>query len=219
MRFAFIVFCLFSVLQLSAQPDSVRMVKYSRSFRFKEGLYVNHKQMINNKPILKSSIISKFNKNSFDFFEKLIDEGNVKFFDEFGLLQEMDIYELWGFCRKGSVFINWGSDFSRITVMGSICHFVSSVTVSDPFMFGNEVGGAYYGMPASPSQTEIQQFIMEFSTGKVLDYHRENILALLMADPELYDEYNNLKKRKKRELKFLYIRKFNEKHPIYIPNN
>lgn len=220
MRLIILLFSMFSIVALSAQPDSLPKVKYSHGFRFKEGIYVNHKQMINNKPIPKSSIISKFNKNSFDFFERLVDQGFVKFFDEYGLLKEMDISEIWGFSRKGSVFINWGDDFSRITVMGNICHFVSSITFNDNFMYGNDFsGGAYYSMPANSNRSEIQQFVMDFKTGKVYDYHRENILALLKPDQELYEEYKNLKKRKKKEMKFLFIRKFNEKHPLYIPIN
>jgi hypothetical protein len=40
-----------------------------------------------------------------------------------------------------------------------------------------------------------------------------------MEDPELYDEFNALRKKKKNQMKFLYLRKFNEKHPLYIPIN
>jgi len=219
MRLAVLIFSLVSVVLLSAQTDSLRMIKYSNGFRFKEGIYVNHQQMANNKPIPKSSIISKYNKNSFDFFERLVDEGYVKFFDEYGLMKEMDISEIWGFCRKGSVFINWGDDFSRITVLGNICHFVSSITSNLNQLPTMGFDGGYYNTPTTTNRSEIQQFVMDFSTGKVFDYHRENILTLLKPDLELYEEYSNLKKRKKKEMKFLYIRKFNEKHPLYIPIN
>jgi hypothetical protein len=41
--------------------------------------------------------------------------------------------------------------------------------------------------------------------------------VLLMKDPELHDEYVQLSNKKKKQLKFLYLRKFNEENPLYIP--
>jgi len=63
----------------------------------------------------------------------------------------------------------------------------------------------------------MKQFIMDFETGKVLDYNVQNMEIVLMRDPELYDEYMGLRSRKKKQLKFLYIRKFNERNPVYFP--
>ena len=60
---------------------------------------------------------------------------------------------------------------------------------------------------------------LDFSTGKVLDYDVQGVEVLLMKDPELYDEFEALKNKKKKQMKFLYIRKFNERNPLYIPEN
>jgi len=38
-----------------------------------------------------------------------------------------------------------------------------------------------------------------------------------MKDTELYDEYVQLSRKKKKDLMFVYIRKFNDKNPLYIP--
>jgi hypothetical protein len=38
-----------------------------------------------------------------------------------------------------------------------------------------------------------------------------------MKDPELSDEYGSLRNRKKKQMKFVFIRRYNEKHPIYFP--
>jgi hypothetical protein len=38
-----------------------------------------------------------------------------------------------------------------------------------------------------------------------------------MKDNELYDEYVQLSRRRKKELMFVYIRRYNEKNPLYIP--
>jgi hypothetical protein len=45
----------------------------------------------------------------------------------------------------------------------------------------------------------------------------ENTEVVLLRDHELYDEYMRLPKQKKKEQMFLYLRKFNERNPLYIP--
>ena len=59
---------------------------------------------------------------------------------------------------------------------------------------------------------------MDFETGKILDYEEDNLEFLLMRDPALHDEYAALSKKKKEQMKFFYIRKFNERNPLMIPN-
>ena len=38
-----------------------------------------------------------------------------------------------------------------------------------------------------------------------------------MKDPEVYDEFAHLSRGKKKDLLFVYIRKYNEKNPLYVP--
>ena len=63
----------------------------------------------------------------------------------------------------------------------------------------------------------MRQYLLDFKTGKILDYDVASVELLLMRDPELYDEYISLKNKKKKQLKFLYIRRFNERNPLYFP--
>jgi hypothetical protein len=65
----------------------------------------------------------------------------------------------------------------------------------------------------------MHQFIMDFDSGKIYDYNEESMEVLLMRDPELHDEYMGLSKKKKQQLKFFYIRKFNERNPLMLPLN
>ena len=39
---------------------------------------------------------------------------------------------------------------------------------------------------------------------------------LLKNDAELFDQFMKLKKRKKADSIFIYLRKYNEKHPLYL---
>jgi len=63
----------------------------------------------------------------------------------------------------------------------------------------------------------MNQHLFDFETGEVLDYNTESVEVLLIKDPELYDEYQALKNRKKKQMKFVFIRRYNEKHPLYFP--
>lgn len=206
-------------LAVLAQTDSLKLVKYSSGFRFREGLYLNHDQMIENSPVRKSQIISKYNKNNSDYFTKLMAQETVLYFDKYGLRKEVDVSELWGFSRRGSVFINWGEDFNRIPVMGAICHFVATITVYDEKVNMPVGSFSYYDIPTRTARSEINQYLMEFESGKVINYNVANVEMLLMRCPELYDEFVDFKKKKKKQMKFLYLRKLNEKYPIYIPIN
>ena len=60
--------------------------------------------------------------------------------------------------------------------------------------------------------------MLDFKTGKIFDFDTKSLEVLLMVDSELYQEYMALKKKKKKQLKFMYIRKYNERNPVYISN-
>jgi hypothetical protein len=217
----------------NAQNDSLKLVKLGPGFRFADGLYLNHNQLLNNNPIPKKWIVTNLNRNDFDFFSKLINQDKVEYYDRYGLKKTIKVDELWGFCNRGSIYINTNNEFFRVQakgsvnmnmakeffrvpIVGSICHFVANIDVYDYDNASAAYG--YYSAPLTPSKhIEIQQFIMDFKTGKVLEYDVENLTTLLRADSTLYNEFTNLKKRKQNELKFLYLRKFNEKFPLYIP--
>jgi len=50
-----------------------------------------------------------------------------------------------------------------------------------------------------------------------MEFNVENTKLLLMKDITLYEEYVQLSRKKKKELMFVYMRKFNDKNPLYIP--
>ena len=68
-------------------------------------------------------------------------------------------------------------------------------------------------------RNELRQYLIDFETGNVLEYDVENTELLLMKDTGLYEEYMNMPRKKRKDLMFVYIRKFNERNPLYIPSN
>ena len=241
-KYTIMIICLFAgmfAFDLAAQSDSASdMVKYTTEFKFREGFYLDFDQVKNNKPIPKSRILTSIEYNSKTFFDQVTETQTITYFDDLGNSQDVEINKLWGYCKNGLLYINIGGSFNRITIMGNICHFVANITSYNnrynspygyspygyyPYSYYSPYGYSPYGYSPygynSPNYrtTELKQFLLDFGTGKVLEYDSKNVAMLLMTDPELHDEFARLRSKKKQQLQFMYVRKFNERHPLYIP--
>jgi hypothetical protein len=214
-----------------SQQDSSGKVKYIPGFKFEEGIFLNFDQVRQNKPVPKSRIITAVPYDDPDFYERVLQEKKIQVFDNIGSKQEINSKNIWGFTRNGVLYINLNEGYFRITIIGSICHFVASLTTYNNNNYPyNNYGYPYYGYPYNPyspyyspysntSNTEMRQYLLDFKTGNVLDYDEESVEMLLMTDPELHDEFSSLSNKKQKQMKFMYIRKFNERNPLYFPIN
>jgi hypothetical protein len=213
---------------LSAQRDSLGGIKYTPDFNFNEGLFLNFEQVKYNNPVPKSRLVYSVAYDDPDFYEKLMGNKKIYFFNDLGVKEEITTKNIWGYSRNGVLYIGINDGYYRITIVGSICHFVANLTTYNP-NYGNPYSYPYYGYynyynpygmaPSTYASSEMHQYLLDFNTGRILDYNVESIEVLLMADPELHDEFARLSHKKQKQLKFLYIRKFNEKHPLYFPKN
>lgn len=225
-----------SVLHLSGQDNS-GMVKYSPDFRFKDGIYLDFEQVKLNLPIPKAKLLTSIDYNDREFFKKILENEKLYFYDNMGVRQEIPKNTIWGYSRNGVLYVQIQESFNRITFVGSICHFVADITTYDSRNYNSPYGyydpyyspygyNSYYS-PYSPyyspyrqsnmSRTELKQYLIDFESGKVLEFDVANTELLLMKDHVLYEEYVQLSKKKKKELMFVYIRRFNENNPLYIP--
>lgn len=207
-----------------AQKDTVIMVKYTPEFKFEDGIYLNFQQVKANSPVSKSRLLTSSDYDDKDFFDYMQNSKSFSFYDQLGVKQTVKADDIWGFSRNGILYIRLDNNYHRITIVGQICHFVATVTTYDtryydpyyynPYNYYNYRYGAY---PTMSSSSEMRQYLLDFNTGKVMDYDTDELEVLLMQDPELHDEYAALRNKKKKQQKFLFIRKFNEKNPLYLP--
>jgi hypothetical protein len=218
------------------------MVKYTPDFRFKEGIYVNFDQVRANNPIPKAKMLTSMDYNDREFFKKLLESEKLYYYDAMGIRQEIATNSIWGYARNGVLYIQVQETFTRITFVGTICHFVADVTTMDSRYYNSPYGGYYdpyyyyspysynnyyypYGSYYSPygrnnmTRNELKQYLIDFETGKIMEFNLESTELLLMKDDKLYEEFVRLPRKQKKELMFVYIRKFNEQHPLYIPEN
>jgi hypothetical protein len=217
--------------------DKEGMVKYTPEFRFTDGIYLNFDQVKMNSPIPKAKLLTSVDYNDREFFKKILEMDKIYFYDNMGIRQEVAKNSIWGYTRNGVLYVQIQEGFNRITFVGSICHFVADITTYDSRYYNSPYGyydpyyspygySNYYN-PYSPyyspyrqsnmSRNELKQYLIDFESGKVLEFDVENTELLLMKDNQLYEEYVQLPRKKKKELMFVYIRKFNEKNPLYIP--
>ncbi len=217
--------------------DKDGMVKFTPDFRFNDGIYLNFEQVKMNKPIPKAKLLTSLDYNDREFFKKLMEMDKIYFYDNMGVRQEIAKNSIWGYSRNGVLYVQIQDNFNRITFVGSICHFVADVTTYDSRYYNSPYG--YYDPYYSPygysnyynpynsyyspyrqsnmARNELKQYLIDFESGKILEFNVENTELLLMKDIQLYEEYVQLPRKKKKELMFVYVRKFNEKNPLYIP--
>lgn len=213
------------------------MIKYTSDFKFTDGIYLNFEQVKANSPIPKAKLLTSADYNDREFFNKVFSSDKIYFYDEIGVRQEVEKNNIWGFARNGVIYVMIQGNFNRITFVGNICHFVADVTTYDtrsnyyspygyydpyysPYGYGSyDPYGSYYSpyRQQSTARNEMKQYIIDFETGKILEFTVDNVELLLMKDPSVYDEYVQLPRKKKKELMFVYVRKFNEKIPLYLP--
>lgn len=226
--------CLLMTLLAVDIVAQTNMVRYTNDFRFRDGFYLNFEQVRNNSPIPQSRILTSIDPRSNRFFEEVTQLRTITYFDDLGNSQEVATAQLWGYSRNGILHININGTFNRITIVGSISHFVANITTvhnrfydprfsphgfHSPYGWGSPHGfhSPHWGSRNAVRTTELRQFLLDFNTGRVMEYNPNNVRMLLMSDPELHDEFSSLRNRRRQQLQFSFIRRFNERYPLYLP--
>jgi hypothetical protein len=236
-----------SLFPASGQEQET-MVQFTPDFRFTDGIYLDFEQVKSNNPIPKAKLLTSTDYNDREFFKKLLEAGKIYFYDGMGIRQEVVTGNIWGYARNGILYIQVQENFNRITFVGSICHFVADITTYDPRYYSSPYGyydpyyssyyspysvyspygygnysypGSYYSpyRQSNMARNELKQYLIDFETGKIVEFDMQNTELLLMKDTQLYEEYVQLPRKKKKDLMFVYIRKFNERNPLYLPVN
>jgi len=221
------------------------LVQYTPDFKFRDGIYLNFDMVKTNSPVPKAKLFTSVDYNDKDFFDQVISSEKIYFYDNMGVRQEIEKDGIWGFARNGVLYAKVQNNFNRITFFGSIIHFVADVTTSsgynpygyyDPYYspyrsfyspyYYSPYSSRYYdpygygGYPYrnNTTRTDLQMFMIDFETGKSYEYNLENLEALLMRDPQLYEEFVSMRNKNQKKMMFVYLRKFNENHPVFLPS-
>ena len=211
-----ILISLFSIAsRLYSQGDSVA---YSRDFTLYEGLYLTYMDFRHNWPIPKEKILTKINKDQLDFYSKLIEEDKIEFVERDGNNSTIKSEKAWGFCQNNVIYVNINKSFFRIPVFGAISSFLASVDVNSYSPGYNVFINGPVGNTSNNAK-EIREYLMDFYTGERIEFSLEALEEMFKKDDAIYKEFMALSKKKKKEQFSRFIRKYNEKHPVYFPKN
>jgi hypothetical protein len=209
MKRVWLFFILLLSLRLAGQTDSVQ---YVQGFAFNEGIYLTYQDFLANTPLPKKNIIFNGDTSRLDFLKQVVTKNMIVTKDSTGNTLSYKTASIWGYSENKTVYIQWNLSFNRVTVIGSICHFAATIT---NYMYTGP--GTYptqqYGTPVE----SLQQYVIDAKTGTVYNFNSESIEFLLRNDVALLTEYQKLKRKQKKDQAFIYLRKYNEKHPLYFP--
>ena len=196
---------LLSPARAQEQRDSVR---YSGGFVFHDGIYLNFQAFRNNAPSIPMAALTTTQGQRVTDLSTT--NGKLSYPDSTGRSTRLELDRTWGFCDKGVVYVHAGNDFSRIGLMGTLAHLVFDATYQnfDPYMFN---GGSTYTV-------EEQRFI-NMETGEFLPVTAAGIYQAIKGDAILKEDFDALsrKQRNKPETVFLFMRRYNDRHPLYFP--
>ncbi len=203
---------------IAKSQSGIDSVAYHPDFKFNDGIFMDYNDFKMNNAVPFEHIITSYNPQSPDFLTQLISEPECKYYQD-GQKKTVSTKTIWGYSKNGVVHIQYSKAFYRIPLLGQISFFIANVEVvrSNGYTGNPYQNSVYYPYEGTYTSTELRKFIFDFSTGMVFEYSIENLTRFMSADQALYQEFTSLKKRKQKELDFLYLRKFNDKHPIYFP--
>ncbi len=186
----------------------------NNNYNFNEGLYLIFEDVLQNQPVPASNIITDLDKNSTNFYQELFKQENLTILQPNGNQITIKTAEIWGFSKKDKLYINWNNSPTMIPIVGSISHFVGVQRIED-YSYHQSVFG--YGYSPTPTiREEMIQCIIDFSDGQVYPFNVKNIDPIFARDKELYAEWLDLSKRKRKKFIFVYLQKFNERNPLKI---
>jgi len=138
----------------------------------------------------------------------------IYFYDNMGVRQEIAQDEIWGFARNGVLYVRVQGAYNRITFFGSIIHFVADVTTTSPGNYPYNYYDPYYSPYRSYYSPYYYSPYRSYYDPYGYGYPYE---ALLMRDPELYEEFVSMRNKNQKKMMFVYLRKFNERNPAMLP--
>jgi hypothetical protein len=191
-----------------AQPDSV---KYDAIAGSMDGVFLTYGDFRHNRSIKRDDILMEGDKTQLDYVGKSL-SGEFFNYNFNGVQHKTVSRTVFGFVQNNTFYVNYRGDFYRIPVFGAICYFVANVTVVN-----NSFYDPRFGYPAaSVTTTEIKEFIMDFYDGYVLPLSLDLAEEMLQRDVALFSEYKKVKRKRRKEELYRFIRMYNERHPVYF---
>ncbi len=206
---------------------------YTKGFKFKDGIYRTFEEFKFNSPSIQykevidasDPALSGLNFNPVVISDPALRGLNfnpvvIKYSTEDGLKNKLKSKDIWGYAKNGEVFV-LANDvankyFFKLEIIGAIMQ--SLVEITD--YYAHHYFGSNQSFSASSGRNVLTVKIIDFETGAIYGYNVNSFLKILKKDEKLYHEYSSIKgDRKKKQMMFIYLKKYNQRHPIYFKKN
>ncbi len=193
--------------ELKAQNPEYKFVQFENIFE--EGIYLTFHDFKLQQPIKKQSIVATENKSTGNFLLKVLSYQKFTYFDSSGNQIAKKSEEIWGMVHKNALYIYYEKVLSKVYFSGRWSHFITHKIT--PNAGTAMTPGGYYAVqvPLTAGKKAIPMLI-DLKTGDILPFDRKRLAGLLSVDSTLQNEYKSLRKRKQKQLKYLYLRKLND---------
>lgn len=209
MRLFLNILLFFSLPYFLFSQSDAQMIKYTRDFKFNDGIYQSFKEFKNNQPSLPEFYMAKDNN--------FIQEGNVILRypcpDSIGSKKTCVIENCFGFSKNGILYFSQGYSgyYYRMFIVGALSHFIAFNKFGAPDLFVS-----FEPFVLSSGSNDYTEYLLDFETGKTFRFGYAEFAEFLEShDKELYEELQ--KTKQKRKMIHHFLLKYNEKHPIYFP--
>lgn len=214
----------FILILFAAIQSFCQSINIDNTTIFKDGIYANYQDFINNDP---SYPVESFQVKWKDSpFFNVLKMKSCKSYKK-GKMRKTDMNNVWGICVNGVPYIQYSiglpfkllfgnqaidehgkSAFSRIRILGNICHFniedvykkrTNNIFRSESFV--SDVKGRMIRA----------QRLMKLNSGKVYEYDEFVLSQLIKDDEVLASQYKNEEDRPNKM--FIYLQKYNKRNP------
>ncbi len=193
-----------------AQADTL-WVPYRGGMDLREGIYFDFRAYRLNAPSVPQDRLRDDQGLPVTDFRSTL--SKVYFKPDNGPEQAVRVDSLWGFCHNDVIYVNGGSGFYRIGLMGSISHLV----VEQRYVYTDPYGLGYpYG---SQTRTAMVHQLLDMETGAMLPFNAAGMDRALRQDPVLLEEFRALPKKQRNSdaALFRFLRLYNERRPLLFP--
>ncbi len=207
LRFFILIPLLFASLYLFAQDMNPVKTGKLVTNKSEDGVYFSSESVQKNSPDLRrSDLFISFYDTTFTIY-RWAHTVNLYYHDTEKKRVKLHRDSIWGFCESGTCYIMQNGYFHKITLFGSICIFREFYPVNkDPM-----------AVVATEKKGKSADKIYDVESGTVFDYSPDAATRIFNKDESLLNDFNALGSRKKKMKKlYLFIEKYNERHPLFL---
>jgi len=218
---------------------------YTPDFVFKEGIYLSFQDFKNNNPIPLTHIFSNFDIRSVDYVGQVLNAESITYFDNLFEERVVPVNKIWGFCSNNKIHVGintversdrwYERDWFPLVSIGHYSYFTAIILV-ERFMTpaqGMMMPGVGMSMNDPMLNNQMNSFeesvsiqmLLDFSNGEFIQLASGDLNTvspklmsfLLQDDVALLSEYLNQSVRDQKQTSMFYLRKYNQRSPIYFP--